>query len=162
MLMNNRDVTAGTAPGRHLNSGPVFRMPLFGFAQLVLAAVAVGVAAGMVEDFKSQVRARINGPSPVAGLDVVHARLSEVAVESRTATLLLLDAARAAMARLSEGRRSPRQRRPHAARQRLCAPARQASGNQDIRIVRWTRTLPWRPHSTPASGMFMPREITLV
>jgi resorcinol 4-hydroxylase (FADH2) len=102
MLMN-RDVTAGTAPGTRQNPGSVFRMPLFGFAQLVLAAVAVGVTAGMVEDFTSHSRARLSGSSPVSGADMVYARLSEVAVESRTATLLLLDAARDAMARLRDG-----------------------------------------------------------
>jgi alkylation response protein AidB-like acyl-CoA dehydrogenase len=99
----NRDVALGRAPGARLNSAPVFRMPLFGFAQLSLASVPIGVAIGMVEDFGTFVGARSGGAAPVAGLDLLRGRFSEVAAETRAATLLLLDAARRIMGRLTEG-----------------------------------------------------------
>jgi alkylation response protein AidB-like acyl-CoA dehydrogenase len=99
----NRDVAAGKAPGATVNPAPVFRMPLFGFAQLALAAAPIGAAIGMVEDFKTHIRGKSGGATPIAGLDLLRGRLSEAAAETRAASLLLLDAARNVMARLTEG-----------------------------------------------------------
>jgi alkylation response protein AidB-like acyl-CoA dehydrogenase len=101
--LRNRDVAAGQSPGARVNAAPVYRMPLFGFAQLVLAAVPVGASLGMVEDFTRYIRARSEGPAPPMGLELLQACLSEVAAETRAAMLLLLDAAKSAMRRLEEG-----------------------------------------------------------
>ncbi len=101
----NRDVSLGEAPGARVNSGPVYRMPLFGFAQLVLAAVPVGVAAGMVEDFTIHIGARSGGAAPAGGLELLQARLSEAAAETHAARLLLRHAARTVMQRLAAGGR---------------------------------------------------------
>jgi alkylation response protein AidB-like acyl-CoA dehydrogenase len=102
-VMLNRDVAAGTTPGAAVNPAPVFRMPLFGFAQLALAAAPIGAAIGMVEDFKTHIRGKSGGSTPIAGLDLLRGRISEAAAETRAATLLLLDAARNVMARLTAG-----------------------------------------------------------
>lgn len=102
-MILNRDVAAGKAPGAAVNPAPVFRMPLFGFAQLALASAPIGAAIGMVEDFKTHIRGKSGGPTPIAGLDLLRGRISEAAAETRAATLLLLDAARNVMARLASG-----------------------------------------------------------
>ena len=102
-LLRNSDVAAGIAPGARANSAPPFRMPLFGFAQLVLASIPVGVALGMVDDFRAMAEARSTAKPPAAALDLLHACLSEVVAETRAATLLLLDAARAAARHLESG-----------------------------------------------------------
>jgi alkylation response protein AidB-like acyl-CoA dehydrogenase len=104
-MMLNGDVSEGRAPGARLNSYPLYRMPLFGFAQLALASVPVGVAAGMVEDFKVFIRAKSSGPAPASGSDLLQARLSEAAAETRAATLLVVEAARTVMKRLADGAR---------------------------------------------------------
>ena len=71
----------GKAPGTGVNSHPLYRMPLFGYLQLVLPSVPVGVAAGMVDDFKAFLRTKSNGPAPVAGIDLLYARLAYAAAE---------------------------------------------------------------------------------
>jgi alkylation response protein AidB-like acyl-CoA dehydrogenase len=102
-MMLNRDMNEGNAPGTRVNTNPLYRMPLFGYLQLVLASVPVGVAAGMVDDFKIFLRAKISGPAPVAGIDLLYARLSESAAESHAAMLLLREAARRVMKKLADG-----------------------------------------------------------
>jgi alkylation response protein AidB-like acyl-CoA dehydrogenase len=101
--MLNRDMAEGKAPGTKVNTAPVFRMPLFGYAQQTLASAPIGVVIGMVEDFKAYIRSK-SGPAPVLGIELLHERLSEAAAEIRAATLLLLDTARANMAKLAEGK----------------------------------------------------------
>jgi alkylation response protein AidB-like acyl-CoA dehydrogenase len=98
----NRDIVAGQAPGTRLSRAPLYRMPLIGFAQLALAAVPVGVAAGMVEDFADHLRGRL-GATPPAGIDLSYERLSEAGAETHAAKLLLLDVVRTAMAKLEGG-----------------------------------------------------------
>jgi alkylation response protein AidB-like acyl-CoA dehydrogenase len=102
-MMTNKDVNEGKAPGTRVNTAPVFRMPLFGFAQQTLASVPIGIAQGMVDDFKAFLRGKTAGPAPVIGLDVLHERLSEAAAATRAATLLLLDTARGNMDLLAKG-----------------------------------------------------------
>jgi 3-hydroxy-9,10-secoandrosta-1,3,5(10)-triene-9,17-dione monooxygenase len=92
----NSDMMAGRAPGAAVNTAPLYRMPLLGFAQLALCSVPVGTALGMVEDFAANIGA---GP----GSEIVSERLSEAAAETRAATLLVLDSARRNMERLSAG-----------------------------------------------------------
>jgi resorcinol 4-hydroxylase (FADH2) len=104
-MLLNREMNEGKAPGTRLNADPLYRMPLFGYLQLVLASVPVGVAAGMVDDFKAFLRAKSGGPAPVAGIDLLYARLAEAAAESHAAALLIREAARRVMKKLSEGGR---------------------------------------------------------
>jgi 3-hydroxy-9,10-secoandrosta-1,3,5(10)-triene-9,17-dione monooxygenase len=106
--ISGRDVAAGTTPGARVNTAPLYRMPMLGFAQLALAAVPVGIATGMVADFKAHVAAKRSAAARVQGLsqdgvEVLYERLSEAAVETRAAALLILDAARSNMGRLIAG-----------------------------------------------------------
>jgi alkylation response protein AidB-like acyl-CoA dehydrogenase len=102
-LVRNRDMNEGKAPGARVNTGPLYRMPLFGYLQLVLASVPVGVAIGMVDDFKTFLRAKSFGPTPAAGIDLLYARLADAAAESHAAALLVREAARRVMKKLADG-----------------------------------------------------------
>jgi alkylation response protein AidB-like acyl-CoA dehydrogenase len=102
-VIRGSDILAGTTPGAGVNMGPLYRMPLIGFAQTALAAVPIGVAIGMVDDFKNFIRGKSKGPAPVAGMELLHARLSESAAEVHAASMLLVDASRRNMNRLADG-----------------------------------------------------------
>lgn len=102
-LLLNQDMNEGKAPGTRVNSHPLYRMPLFGYLQLGLASVPVGVAVGMVDDFKAFLRAKGGGPLPVAGIDLLYSRLADAAAESHAATLLVREAAGRVMKKLAEG-----------------------------------------------------------
>jgi len=104
-MLLNRDMNEGRTPGTRVNTCPFYRMPLFGYLQLVLASVPVGVAAGMVDDFKGFLRAKSGGPAPVAGIDLLYARLADAAAESHAAALLVREAARRVMTKLTDGGR---------------------------------------------------------
>ena len=117
----NRDVALGRSPGARVNLAPVYRMPMFGFAQQSLASVPIGVGLGMVEDFKSYLRAKLASPGavqatlsaagpapwfaspPAAGFELLGARLAEASAGMHAASLLLLDAARTMMQQLESG-----------------------------------------------------------
>lgn len=88
-VVSMRDINAGRAPGARLNTAPLYRMPLLGFAQLALAAVPVGVAAGMIDDFRQFAAGRAG-----SGAELLHERFAEAAAETRAAQLLLMDSAR--------------------------------------------------------------------
>jgi 3-hydroxy-9,10-secoandrosta-1,3,5(10)-triene-9,17-dione monooxygenase len=92
----NSAVVAGATPGIAINKAPLYRMPFRGFAQLALAAVPVGTALGMVDDFEANLGA---GP----GSEINRAQFSEAAVETHAASLLLLDRAKQNMDLLSAG-----------------------------------------------------------
>ena len=101
--ISGTDILAGATPGARTNVGALYRMPLMGFAQTGLAAVPVGIALGMVEDFKTHIRAKSRGPAPVAGLELLQARLGESAAELHAATMLVVEAARRNMKKLAGG-----------------------------------------------------------
>jgi len=101
--VSHRDIAAGCAPGMEVNTAPLYRMPVMGFAQLALAAVPIGAAAGMVDDFKNFVRPRAGGAAAPAGSELLHERMSGAAAEIRAAALLLLDSARTNMELLASG-----------------------------------------------------------
>jgi alkylation response protein AidB-like acyl-CoA dehydrogenase len=102
-VVTMRDINAGSAPGARVNTAPLYRMPLLGFAQLALAAVPVGVAIGMVEDFRRFVGGRAGGAAPPSGTELLHERFAEAASETRSAELLLMDSARRNSAKLEAG-----------------------------------------------------------
>lgn len=87
-----RDINAGEAPGARVNTAPLYRMPLLGFAQLALAAVPVGIAIGMVEDFRRFVAGRSGSAAP--GAELLQERFAEASAATRAARLLLMDTAR--------------------------------------------------------------------
>jgi alkylation response protein AidB-like acyl-CoA dehydrogenase len=98
-----RDITAGKAPGARVNRAPLYRMPLLGFAQLALAAVPIGIAIGMIEDFRRFIADRSSGATPPAGTELLHERFAEAAAETQAAKLLVMDAARKNTALLEAG-----------------------------------------------------------
>ena len=99
----NDDVAAGAAPGAEINRHYLYRMPIFGFSNLALASVPVGVAEAMIDEFAGFVARRAaRNPAPPA-LEALHIRLAEAAAEARAARLLILDIARANMEKLASG-----------------------------------------------------------
>ncbi|HVV92195.1 MAG TPA: acyl-CoA dehydrogenase family protein [Hyphomicrobiales bacterium] len=98
-VIANDDVTAGTTPGARFADDPLLRMPILGFAQLALAAVPIGVVAGMLDDFRPVLRKAASG----AGAELLQERYSASAAELHAARLLLLDAARGNMETLARG-----------------------------------------------------------
>lgn len=101
----NRLVAAGETPGAALNPAPVFRMPMIGFSLLALAAVVVGIAEAMTAGFADHIGARAASGRLRPGAEAMPVRLAEAVAETRAARLLVLDAARANMARLEAGGR---------------------------------------------------------
>jgi alkylation response protein AidB-like acyl-CoA dehydrogenase len=105
----NRDVAIGQSPGTRVNRAPLYRMPLFGFAQQCLASVPIGAACGMVDDFRNHIRARsAKAPASTAavaaaGMELLRSRLAESAGATRAASLLLAEGARAVARRLDAG-----------------------------------------------------------
>ena len=102
-VLSNRDMNEGKAPGARSNTFSLYRMPLFGYLQLVLASVPVGIAVGMVDDFKAHICGRIGSRAPVSGIDLLHQRFADAAAASHAATLLLREAAQRVMAKLNTG-----------------------------------------------------------
>ncbi|HEX4111820.1 MAG TPA: hypothetical protein VH020_04735 [Stellaceae bacterium] len=102
-VLRGADILAGTTPGARVNTAPLYRMPPMGFAQTALAAVPIGVALGMVDDFKTFIRGKNKAPPPVAGMELLHARLSESAAEIHAASMLLVEASRRNMNKLIDG-----------------------------------------------------------
>jgi alkylation response protein AidB-like acyl-CoA dehydrogenase len=102
-VVTMREITAGRAPGARINTAPLYRMPLLGFAQLALAAVPVGIAIGMIEDFRSFITDRSTGAALPMGTELLHERFAEAAAETRAAELLVMDAARTNAALLDAG-----------------------------------------------------------
>ncbi len=97
------DILAGTTPGASLNKAPLYRMPVMGFAQTALAAVPIGVALSMVDDFKDFIRSKSKSPAPVVGLELLHGRFSESAAEAHAASMLVVETSRRNMKKLAAG-----------------------------------------------------------
>lgn len=100
-IVSIRDINIGRAPGTRVNRAPLYRMPLSGFPLLALAAVPVGVALGMVGDFRG-FAGRSSGGTP-SGMELLHERFAEAAAETRSAELLLIDSARQNSVKLEAG-----------------------------------------------------------
>lgn len=99
----NDDVAAGSAPGARFNRHHLYRMPIFGFSNLALSSVPVGVAEAMIDEFAAFVARRAaRKPAPPA-LEALCARLAESAAEVRAARLLILDVAKSNMDKLAGG-----------------------------------------------------------
>jgi alkylation response protein AidB-like acyl-CoA dehydrogenase len=101
-IVSMREINAGQAPGARINKAPLYRMPLLGFAQLALAAVPVGVALGMVGDFRRFVAGRSDSAA-ASGVELLLERFAEAAAETRSAELLLIDTTRQNSVKLEAG-----------------------------------------------------------
>jgi 3-hydroxy-9,10-secoandrosta-1,3,5(10)-triene-9,17-dione monooxygenase len=101
--VSQADIMAGKTPGARVNREPIYRMPLLGYAQLGMAAVPVGAAMGMLEDFRASVAQGLKAPNPAPGLELLQERFSRSAAELQAARLLILDASRTVMVTLERG-----------------------------------------------------------
>lgn len=103
--LNIADTAAGAAPGAQFNRNPLYRMPIFGFTNLALSSVPVGVAEAMIDEFAGFVARRASrNPAPPA-LEALYGRLAESAAEVKAARLLIQDSAKGNMAKLAAGAR---------------------------------------------------------
>jgi 3-hydroxy-9,10-secoandrosta-1,3,5(10)-triene-9,17-dione monooxygenase len=101
----NDAVAAGAAPGAQVNRHHLYRMPIYGFSNLALASVPVGVAEAMIEEFAGFIAKRAGRNPPPPALEALYARLAESAAEAKAARLLIMDSARANMDKLAAGAR---------------------------------------------------------
>ena len=100
----NRLVAVGSSPGTDVNTAPLFRMPMIGFSHLALGSVPVSVAQGMTDDFVAFTKARFSRAKPPPAPEGLLMRLAESAAEVQAARLLILNAARANMTKLADGK----------------------------------------------------------
>lgn len=94
-----RELDSGTAPGRALNPGALYRLPGSTWA-FVLAATPIGVARGALESVRTHLGARLDGldPERVAEQSAVIGRFARAATDVDVAGLLLTDRAERLMA----------------------------------------------------------------
>jgi 3-hydroxy-9,10-secoandrosta-1,3,5(10)-triene-9,17-dione monooxygenase len=118
------------APGSVLNTGPLYRLPVFDMFPYVVASTALGIAQGAVEQFSEDTRHRVTSYSTTLLADhaTTQARLGEAAAASGAAELLLLDNCDRAMeaaeaARVLSMHEKIRLRRDGAYAARLCTRA---------------------------------------
>jgi alkylation response protein AidB-like acyl-CoA dehydrogenase len=92
----------GTAPDCG-NDAPVFRTPRRSTAGFALAAVGVGAAQGMLEEFIRASRARVSRGIRLAEEQWLQIQIAEAAASLRAAELLLLQDSRDTMGRFARG-----------------------------------------------------------
>jgi len=97
-----REATEGRAHASVRDPAPVYRMPPRS-AGLALASVAVGAAAGMVEEFGRAAAGRVSRGGAVTDDKWIQLQAAEAAAIVATARAMLLDAASATMATLATG-----------------------------------------------------------
>ena len=118
------------APGAAINTGPLYRLPVFDMFPYVVAATALGIAQGAVEQFTEETQHRITSYSTTLLADhaTTQARLGEAAAAVSAAELLLLDNCKRAMdaanaSRVLSTNEKIRLRRDGAYAARLCTRA---------------------------------------
>jgi 3-hydroxy-9,10-secoandrosta-1,3,5(10)-triene-9,17-dione monooxygenase len=94
------------APGAAVNTGPLYRLPVFDMFPYVVAAVALGIAQGAVEQFAEDTRHRVTSYSTTLLADhaTTQARLGEAAAAANAAEMLLLTNCARAMAAARDDR----------------------------------------------------------
>ena len=87
------------APGAAVNPGALYRLPVFDMFPYVVAATALGIAQGAVEQFAEDTRHRITSYSTtlLADYATTQVRMGEAAAAVSAAELLLLENCRRAM-----------------------------------------------------------------
>ena len=118
------------APGAAINTGALYRLPVFDMFPYVVAATPLGIAQGAIEQFTEDTRHRITSYSTTLLADhaTTQARLGEAAAAAASAELLLFDNCDRAMAAAEAGRslatkEKIRLRRDGAYAARLCTRA---------------------------------------
>jgi resorcinol 4-hydroxylase (FADH2) len=89
------DLATGRGPGRTVNSGAIYGVPLLAVLPVTIAAPALGILGAAIDDFTERTRVRetrgavAGGGHSMAGFANVQSRLAEAAVALDAATLLL-------------------------------------------------------------------------
>jgi alkylation response protein AidB-like acyl-CoA dehydrogenase len=89
------DLASGRGPGRAVNTGAIFGVPLLAVLPVTIAAPALGILAAAIVDFTERTRVRetrgavAGGGHSMAGFANVQSKLAEAAVALDAATLLL-------------------------------------------------------------------------
>ena len=99
------DATNAATPGAEVNRDPLYRMPIYGFTNLALASVPVGVAEAMIDELARDVARRAARQPPPIALEALYIRLAELTAEVKAAKLMVMDAARINMQKLAAGER---------------------------------------------------------
>jgi len=125
-----RDLLDATTPGRAVNDGPLYKLPLVGVWQVFLSGPAVGIARGAMDAWISRTKNRLHPftGAPVSGDPVGLVRLGGAAARIEAAELLMRRAAESATSdMLARGQAAPatrvRGRRDYAFSVRLCVEA---------------------------------------
>lgn len=88
------------APGAAINPGPLYRLPVFDMFPYVVAATALGIAQGALDQFTADTRHRVTSYSTTLLSDhaTIQARLGEAAAAASAAEMLLITNCERAMA----------------------------------------------------------------
>jgi alkylation response protein AidB-like acyl-CoA dehydrogenase len=108
--IRDADANNGRGPGVTADSAPVYRFPRRS-AALGLAAVPVGAAFGMLEDFVALARDRAKRGRRTVSDPATALRIAETASELDAARLLLVESARTTMATVARGEPSSLEQR---------------------------------------------------
>jgi 3-hydroxy-9,10-secoandrosta-1,3,5(10)-triene-9,17-dione monooxygenase len=113
--ITDQELNDGRGPGVRADSPAIYRYPRKAGAGLGIAAVPLGVAFGMLEDFKALARERVQGGRAPAD-QPTGLRISECAAELDAAKSVMLESAREFMRVLERGEAPTVEQRVHARR----------------------------------------------
>jgi len=82
------DTKGGPTPGSAVNPGPLYRMPVFALFPFMLSGVALGIAEGLIDDYKPA-SGRMTG-ARVAEIQSTQIRLGEATAYARASRLVQL------------------------------------------------------------------------
>lgn len=125
-----QDMLEATSPGREVNDGPLYRLPLIGPMMVFMTGPAPGIARGAMDAWIARTKTRIHPFSGVSVADNPHdlTRLGDAAARIEAAETLIRQAAEQAMSEaIAAGTVAPdtlvRGRRDYAFSVRLCVEA---------------------------------------
>jgi 3-hydroxy-9,10-secoandrosta-1,3,5(10)-triene-9,17-dione monooxygenase len=86
-----RDMLDGTSPGREVNDGPLYKLPLIGCWQVFLSGPAAGIARAAMDAWVARMKGRVHPftGAPVSGDPVGLVRLGGAAARIETAETLM-------------------------------------------------------------------------
>ncbi len=100
----------GKGPGTKVNNAPIFRLPRGGYTTSAFAALAVGMAQGMYQDWLALTSKRKSEGKPVASLESMQMVAGGVAAELAAAQTLYLSTIRESMRMVEAGIDMPPER----------------------------------------------------
>jgi 3-hydroxy-9,10-secoandrosta-1,3,5(10)-triene-9,17-dione monooxygenase len=100
MTLAVSDTKGGPTPGSAVNPGPLFQLPVFALFPYMLSGVALGVAEGLIEDYKPAA-GKMTG-ARVAEIQSTQIRLGEATAYARASRLVQLSNCREAEQKLPD------------------------------------------------------------